>query len=357
MGCGVDAGEKRRMPGGGLGLPSTPRQASAAPTLPPRGRRALSPVVKCESSVERRARGLIPGSLLPIPTPSTNRKRSPANPRAPGRQALRILSSYHDRSAGRVRGDGRSPGDIETPAKGGDPAPSSAKRSCSGRSPSAASSPRARSVSWLPWIGTQVKAVAAGLFLYLPGRRDPEAGRAPRRLCGPRLALDLGSCCGRFRRDLSRGGGVSLLLFPPFILAFFGFLEMLPHCQGAGAGADALPQPRVALAFRLPDRSGSMCWINFWWWRCRRNSSTAATCRRGSPTPGARAKAGSSAPPSGRRFPADAGALCRGPPRRIPFLAARRFLPLDPLRAGCGPAPDRSSPGMDPGARHLDIWC
>lgn len=107
----------------------------------------------------------------------------------------------------------------------------------------------------IPWIGAQVKAVAAALFLYLPGHAIRKRGESLDDYATPDWPWRSPQAAQQFKRDLAWGLGVSLLIFPPFVLAFFGFLELLPHLPPdiraaltpyRGAGPD--------IAFRLPDR-------------------------------------------------------------------------------------------------------
>jgi len=107
----------------------------------------------------------------------------------------------------------------------------------------------------IPWIGAQVKAVAAALFLYLPGHAIRKRGETLDDYATPDWPWTSPAAARQFRRDLAWGLGVSLVLFPPFVLAFFGFLELVPHLPPdlrvaltpyRGAGAE--------IAFRLPER-------------------------------------------------------------------------------------------------------
>ncbi|WP_373049181.1 myxosortase MrtX [Vulgatibacter sp.] len=107
----------------------------------------------------------------------------------------------------------------------------------------------------IPWVGAQVKAVAAALFLYLPGHAIRKRGELLDDYAVPDWPWTSSSAAAQFKRDAIWGLGVSLLLFPPFILAFFGFLELLPHLPRELAQAlTPYRGPGAEIAFRLPER-------------------------------------------------------------------------------------------------------
>lgn len=81
----------------------------------------------------------------------------------------------------------------------------------------------------IPFIGRQVKAVAAGLFLYLPGptlrRRDETVDD----LGVPDWPWRSAAAAADFRRDLKWGVGTCLILFVPVVVGFFLSLELLQY--------------------------------------------------------------------------------------------------------------------------------
>lgn len=107
----------------------------------------------------------------------------------------------------------------------------------------------------IPWIGTQVKAVAAALFLYLPGHQLRKRGEDLEDYATPDWPWRSPRAAAQFKRDAAWGLGVSAIVFPLFILGFFAFLEAIqllpadlrtmltPYRSGLGN-----------VAFRLPDR-------------------------------------------------------------------------------------------------------
>src|SRR5690606_38309767 len=80
----------------------------------------------------------------------------------------------------------------------------------------------------IPWIGAQVKAVAAALFLFLPGRAIGRRGEVVDDYAVPDWPWRSAEAAARFRLDLAWGLGASLLIFPPFVALFIGFLELIP---------------------------------------------------------------------------------------------------------------------------------
>jgi membrane protease YdiL (CAAX protease family) len=107
----------------------------------------------------------------------------------------------------------------------------------------------------IPWVGAQVKAVAAALFLYLPGHAIRKRGELIDDYGVPDWPWRSAQAAMQFRRDMAWGLGVSLLIFPPFILVFFGFLEILPLLpQEVARALTPYGGAGLNVAFRLPDR-------------------------------------------------------------------------------------------------------
>lgn len=107
----------------------------------------------------------------------------------------------------------------------------------------------------VPWVATQVKAVAAALFLFLPGHVIRKRGELLDDYAVPDWPWTSPAAAARFRRDLAWGLGVSLLLFPPFVALFFGFLELLPLLPPELRQVlTPYRGPGLEIAFRLPDR-------------------------------------------------------------------------------------------------------
>ncbi|MDF1566142.1 MAG: MXAN_2755 family glutamic-type intramembrane protease [Deltaproteobacteria bacterium] len=98
----------------------------------------------------------------------------------------------------------------------------------------------------IPFLAANLKAVAVLVFLYLPvwlmGRR------------GERLR-DYGLRFDRWKSDLLWAGGTLLVVYPPFILLFWGFLEVLPLLGDPWASwlAPYGDLSTLRPAFRLPD--------------------------------------------------------------------------------------------------------
>lgn len=107
----------------------------------------------------------------------------------------------------------------------------------------------------IPWIGTQVKAVAAALFLFLPGRVIGRRGELIDDYAVPDWPWRSAAAARQFRRDLAWGLGTCLVLFPPFVAIFFGFLYLLPWLPPEIAQAlTPYAGVRTEFALRLPDR-------------------------------------------------------------------------------------------------------
>lgn len=107
----------------------------------------------------------------------------------------------------------------------------------------------------IPWVGGQIKAVAAGLFLYLPGYILRRRGEHLEDYGVPDWPWTSPEARVQFRRDLLWAAGVSAVIFPLTIGGFFLLLEgiqalppdwreiLTPYRDGA-----------ANVAFRLPDR-------------------------------------------------------------------------------------------------------
>lgn len=103
-------------------------------------------------------------------------------------------------------------------------------------------------------LGANLAGVAAFLFIWLPDRRLRARGED----WGGYGGLRHGLADPRAWQELRRGAGQGLLacalVFPPFVLVFWGFASLLPHLRPELATwlAPYLATPR--LAFRLPDQ-------------------------------------------------------------------------------------------------------
>lgn len=95
----------------------------------------------------------------------------------------------------------------------------------------------------VPWVASNLKTVAVLVFLYLPGwlvwRRGETFG-------------DYGLTLRRWPRDLAWGLSAALVVLPPFALAFWGFVEVLPALPGPLAGWLAPYRGGLSPALRLP---------------------------------------------------------------------------------------------------------
>jgi membrane protease YdiL (CAAX protease family) len=99
----------------------------------------------------------------------------------------------------------------------------------------------------VPVVADNLKAVAVLVFLYLPVWRIGKRGEGLR---------DYGLHFDHWRRDLLWGLGTILVVYPPFVALFWGFVEVLPHLPGPLA--DLLAPYRGAAHFSLrvpPDLS------------------------------------------------------------------------------------------------------
>src|SRR4051794_22263568 len=63
----------------------------------------------------------------------------------------------------------------------------------------------------IPWIGAQIKAVAAALFLWLPGSAIRKRGESLDDYATPDWPWRSAQAAAQFRRDLLWGLGVSLI--------------------------------------------------------------------------------------------------------------------------------------------------
>ena len=161
---------------------------------------------------------------------------------------------------------------------------SGARRPCSARcSGSSAWSPRSSA--------SNLHALIAAVFLYLPTllllrRREDFA--------------PYGLTAGPLGRGLLVFAAASLLVFPLFAVGLYGYYRVV--CAAARlqypaarqrcapcAAASSVAGARRAGGFR--PRSARWSWPSWWWWRCPRSTSSAATCRAGSRRAGPRGAA------------------------------------------------------------------
>lgn len=95
----------------------------------------------------------------------------------------------------------------------------------------------------IPYLAANLKAVAVVVFLYLPvwlmGRK------------GERMR-DYGLHFDHWRSDLLWALGTILVVYPPFILLFWGFVEILPQVGEPWASYLAPYQGHATPAFRFP---------------------------------------------------------------------------------------------------------
>jgi len=95
----------------------------------------------------------------------------------------------------------------------------------------------------VPWVANNLKAVAVLSFLYLPialmGRKGERSS-------------DYGLRFDRWPRDLIWALGTVLVVFPPFLLIYWAFGQLLPSLPSALAEALAPYQGQAIFSFRLP---------------------------------------------------------------------------------------------------------
>jgi len=107
----------------------------------------------------------------------------------------------------------------------------------------------------IPFVGDQVKAVAAALFLWLPSRTIHRRGEVLDDYGIPDWPWVSASSAARFRKDLAWGFGTSAILVPATIVGFFGFLRLLPLLPPELASLlTPYGAAEIDVAFRLPDR-------------------------------------------------------------------------------------------------------
>ncbi len=106
----------------------------------------------------------------------------------------------------------------------------------------------------IPFIGRQVKAVAAGLFLYLPGFGMRRRGETVDDYGVPDWPWRSSSAADRFKIDVAWGMGVSLLLLLPVVGGFLLLLELLPSLPPALQALAPYDAQDHGFALRLPDR-------------------------------------------------------------------------------------------------------
>lgn len=107
----------------------------------------------------------------------------------------------------------------------------------------------------IPWVGGQVKAVAAGLFLYLPGYVIRKRGEHLEDYGVPDWPWTSPEAAACFRKDLKWALGVSMILFPLTVGGFFLLLEVIPWLPAATREM-LTPYPHGAgsIALRFPER-------------------------------------------------------------------------------------------------------
>lgn len=107
----------------------------------------------------------------------------------------------------------------------------------------------------IPWVGTQVKAVAAALFLYLPTWVLRRRGEHVEDYGVPDWPWTSPTAAAQFRRDLKWAAWVSLILFPITVVGFFLLLSWIPLLpEGARELLTPYPGGAGTIALRLPDR-------------------------------------------------------------------------------------------------------
>lgn len=80
-----------------------------------------------------------------------------------------------------------------------------------------------------PWLGQNVKAVAAGLFLYLPTWKIRRRGEELEAYGIPDLPWRSPAAASQFRKDLAWGLGTFAVLVPCVVVGFLAILFVLPH--------------------------------------------------------------------------------------------------------------------------------
>lgn len=83
--------------------------------------------------------------------------------------------------------------------------------------------------SAIPWIGRNVKAIAAALFLFLPSRSLRRSGETWDDIAVPDLPWRSHEARRRFFVDLRWGLGAFLLLAPLVVVGFYAMLWSIPH--------------------------------------------------------------------------------------------------------------------------------
>lgn len=107
----------------------------------------------------------------------------------------------------------------------------------------------------IPFVGRQLKAVAAGLFLYVPGIGMRRRGETVDDFGVPDFPWRSPAAAACFRRDLKWGLAVCAIMVVPVVAGFFLSLELVPLLPES-IRAVVIPYTGGAtdLAFRLPDR-------------------------------------------------------------------------------------------------------
>lgn len=106
---------------------------------------------------------------------------------------------------------------------------------------------------FLPWIGRNVKAVAAAAFLFLPSVGLRRRGGTWDDLGVPDLPWRGREAARRFFVDLGWGLGVFLLLVPPVVVGFYLMLWIMPELPDWLRWWIPYQRTPVAPSFRLPD--------------------------------------------------------------------------------------------------------
>lgn len=107
----------------------------------------------------------------------------------------------------------------------------------------------------IPFVGRQLKAVAAALFLYVPGIGMRRRGETVDDFGVPDWPWRSAAAASSFRRDLKWGLGVCLIMTLPVVAGFFLSLEALPFLPEA-IRRIVIPYESggEAIALRFPDR-------------------------------------------------------------------------------------------------------
>lgn len=107
----------------------------------------------------------------------------------------------------------------------------------------------------IPWVAGQVKAVAAALFLYLPGTLLKRRGEHLEDYGVPDWPWASREAAAQFRKDVVWALGVSAIVFPLTVGGFFLLLDAISWLPGSWREI-LTPYPHGAgdIALRFPDR-------------------------------------------------------------------------------------------------------